>query len=205
MVALHQNGRRTLYRQYTGRAVRREAFGNVRRISVTIRRSVPSLSLWSRQRCQSVLMSGKTGAYRHPAIGSTFAGMPLQVLKALTRTQSACVYDNSIHEELLLGGHFVWFTAVQLPPRGAYQFAGESDLIESWAVHDGHAPQPGGFTYAMLYIPQRWMADSLDKRGMGDISTGSRPPYADRRSPIDHGHLVAGLCRHSSGGAAGVR
>ena len=79
-------------------------------------------------------------------------------------------YDSHDHEELLLG----------VTLQGSQRFSchravhtstpGKAILIEPGAVHDGHAPQPSGFTYAMLYIPQRWMSDSLRQRGMGDIS-----------------------------------
>lgn len=79
-------------------------------------------------------------------------------------------YDSHDHEELLVG----------VTLQGSQRFSchravhtstpGNAILIEPGAAHDGHAPQPSGFTYAMLYIPQRWMSDSLDQRGMGDIS-----------------------------------
>lgn len=79
-------------------------------------------------------------------------------------------YDSHDHEELLVG----------VTLQGSQRFSchravhtstpGNAILIEPGAAHDGHAPQPSGFTYAMLYIPQRWMSDSLDQRGLGDIS-----------------------------------
>ncbi|MGO2251129.1 MAG: AraC family transcriptional regulator [Raoultella ornithinolytica] len=79
-------------------------------------------------------------------------------------------YDSHDHEELLVG----------VTLQGSQRFSchravhtstpGNAILIEPGAAHDGHAPQPSGFTYAMLYIPQRWMSDCLDQRGMGDIS-----------------------------------
>lgn len=79
-------------------------------------------------------------------------------------------YDSHDHEELLLG----------VTLQGSQRFSchrtlhtstpGNAILIEPGALHDGYSPQPSGFTYAMLYIPQRWMANSLSQRGMGDIS-----------------------------------
>ena len=47
---------------------------------------------------------------------------------------------------------------------------GQVILIEPGAVHDGHAPDPEGFTYSMLYLPQRWLSAALERRGLGDIS-----------------------------------
>lgn len=43
-------------------------------------------------------------------------------------------------------------------------------VIEPGAVHDGHAPEEDGFTYAMLYIPQSWV-----ESGQG---AGSAPPLS---------------------------
>ncbi len=91
----------------------------------------------------------------------------LRGVKHRTKVRADDVGD---HEELLLG----------VTLQGSQRFSchravhtstpGKAILIEPGAVHDGHAPQPSGFTYAMLYIPQRWMSDSLRQRGMGVIS-----------------------------------
>lgn len=79
-------------------------------------------------------------------------------------------YDDHDHEELLLG----------VTLQGSQRFSchravhtstpGKAILIEPGAVHDGYAAQPTGFTYAMLYIPQNYVADSLSRYGMADIS-----------------------------------
>ena len=79
-------------------------------------------------------------------------------------------YDSHDHEELLLG----------VTLQGAQRFSchravhtstpGKAILIEPGAVHDGYAAQQDGFTYSMLYIPQKWVSESLQARGMGDIS-----------------------------------
>ncbi|WP_313684467.1 AraC family transcriptional regulator, partial [Pantoea sp.] len=36
--------------------------------------------------------------------------------------------------------------------------------------HDGHAPDTEGFTYVMLYLPQTWVAQMMERRGLGDIA-----------------------------------
>jgi AraC-like DNA-binding protein len=67
-------------------------------------------------------------------------------------------YDPHDHDEVLVG----------ITQQGVQQFrchrivhrstAGRVILIEPGAVHDGDAPEDVGFTYAMLYLPQRWLA-----------------------------------------------
>ncbi len=69
-------------------------------------------------------------------------------------------YDPHDHDEMLVG----------VTQQGLQRFhchrslhtsrPGRAMLIEPGAVHDGHAPQAEGFTYAMLYLPQRWVSDA---------------------------------------------
>lgn len=70
-------------------------------------------------------------------------------------------YDAHDHDEMLVG----------VTQQGVQRFCchrashtstpGRAILIEPGAVHDGHAPEAEGFTYAMLYLPQRWVAEHL--------------------------------------------
>lgn len=79
-------------------------------------------------------------------------------------------YDPHDHEEVLVG----------VTQQGVQQFhchrslhtstPGRAILIEPGAVHDGHAPEGGSFTYAMLYLPQSWVADMMLRLGQWDIS-----------------------------------
>ncbi len=79
-------------------------------------------------------------------------------------------YDPHDHEEVLVG----------VTQQGVQQFhchrslhtstPGRAILIEPGAVHDGHAPEGGSFTYAMLYLPQSWVADMMLRLGPWDIS-----------------------------------
>jgi AraC-like DNA-binding protein len=79
-------------------------------------------------------------------------------------------YDPHDHDEVLIG----------VTQQGLQRFhchralhtstPGRAILIEPGAVHDGHAPDAQGFTYAMLYIPQRWISGMMDARGLGDIA-----------------------------------
>ncbi len=79
-------------------------------------------------------------------------------------------YDPHDHDEMLVG----------VTQQGLQRFnchrslhtsrPGRAMLIEPGAVHDGHAPQAEGFTYAMLYLPQHWVSAAMHRRGMGDAS-----------------------------------
>ncbi|MDI3394468.1 AraC family transcriptional regulator [Pseudomonas sp. V98_8] len=80
-------------------------------------------------------------------------------------------YDPHDHDEMLVG----------VTHQGVQRFScnrlthtstpGRSILIEPGALHDGFAPEPEGFTYGMLYLPQRWVSSMTDRLGVGDISS----------------------------------
>lgn len=79
-------------------------------------------------------------------------------------------YDPHDHDEMLVG---VTLQGVQRFRCGRAQHTstpGKSMLIEPGAVHDGHAPDDSGFTYAMLYLPQPWLACMTERLGLPDIS-----------------------------------
>lgn len=75
-------------------------------------------------------------------------------------------YDPHDHDEALVG----------ITQQGIQEFrchravhrstVGRVMLIEPGAVHDGHAPQDIGFTYAMLYLPQPWLAAKAQQLGL---------------------------------------
>lgn len=75
-------------------------------------------------------------------------------------------YDPHDHDEALVG----------ITQQGVQEFrchravhrstTGRVMLIEPGAVHDGHAPQDVGFTYAMLYLPQPWLAARTQQLGL---------------------------------------
>lgn len=79
-------------------------------------------------------------------------------------------YDPHDHDELLVG----------ITQQGLQRFncrralhtssPGRAILIEPGAVHDGHAPDAEGFTYAMLYLPQSWVGEMMQRRGLGDVA-----------------------------------
>lgn len=79
-------------------------------------------------------------------------------------------YDPHDHDEMLVG----------ITQQGVQQFScnrslhvstpGRAILIEPGAVHDGHAPEKEGFTYAMLYLPQPYVSGITERLGLGDAS-----------------------------------
>lgn len=79
-------------------------------------------------------------------------------------------YDAHDHDEVLVG----------VTQQGVQQFTchqtlhtsqpGRAILIEPGAVHDGHAPETQGFTYAMLYLPQTWATGMMQRHGLHDVS-----------------------------------
>lgn len=79
-------------------------------------------------------------------------------------------YDAHDHDAVLVG----------VTQQGVQQFTchqtlhtsqpGRAILIEPGAVHDGHAPETQGVTYAMLYLPQTWATDMMQRHGLPDVS-----------------------------------
>ncbi|MFZ6777415.1 helix-turn-helix domain-containing protein [Undibacterium sp. Ji83W] len=80
-------------------------------------------------------------------------------------------YDAHDHDEMLVGvtqqgvQRFTCHGSVHTSTRG------RCILIEPGAVHDGHAPEQNGFTYAMLYLPQAWVNSMTQRLGLGDASS----------------------------------
>ena len=82
------------------------------------------------------------------------------------------------HDELLIG----------ITQQGVQRFRcqralhtstpGRAILIEPGAVHDGHAPDDAGFTYAMLYLPQDWTTRLLAQLGLFGLSA-IQPAFRD--------------------------
>jgi len=65
---------------------------------------------------------------------------------------------------------------------------GRAILIEPGALHDGHAPEANGFTYAMLYLPPAWVeraARRLNIAGLGGVEAAFGHTLVDDRSLVD--------------------
>lgn len=74
-------------------------------------------------------------------------------------------YDAHDHDEMLVGFTQQGVQRFRCKRADHTSVRGRSILIEPGSVHDGHAPEAGGFTYVMLYLPQRWVAAELERTG----------------------------------------
>ncbi|WP_369942112.1 AraC family transcriptional regulator [Xanthomonas medicagonis] len=79
-------------------------------------------------------------------------------------------YDPHDHDEVLVGVTLQGVQRFHCHRSLHTSTPGRAILIEPGAVHDGHAPAAEGFTYAMLYLPQPWVAGMLQRLGQHDIS-----------------------------------
>ncbi|MBK5072978.1 AraC family transcriptional regulator [Budviciaceae bacterium CWB-B4] len=79
-------------------------------------------------------------------------------------------YDSHDHDEVLVGITQQGLQRFNCHRAMHTSIPGRAILIEPGAVHDGHAPDTGGFTYAMLYLPQSWVSDIMQQRALGDVS-----------------------------------
>ncbi|UYB52626.1 AraC family transcriptional regulator [Xanthomonas sp. AM6] len=79
-------------------------------------------------------------------------------------------YDPHDHDEVLVGVTLQGVQRFHCHRSLHTSTPGRAILIEPGAVHDGHAPEEEGFTYAMLYLPQSWVADMLQRLGQWDIA-----------------------------------
>jgi AraC-like DNA-binding protein len=79
-------------------------------------------------------------------------------------------YDAHDHDETLVGVTQQGVQRFRCNRANHTSTPGRSILIEPCAVHDGHAPEAGGFTYAMLYLPQRWVCGHLERSAPGSAA-----------------------------------
>ncbi|EMX8448122.1 hypothetical protein DZA07_28195 [Pseudomonas aeruginosa] len=80
-------------------------------------------------------------------------------------------YDPHDHDEMLVGVTHQGMQRFSCNRSTYTSTPGRSMLIEPGALHDGFAPEPEGFTYGMLYLPQRWVSSMTDRLGVGDASS----------------------------------
>ncbi|PFW54760.1 AraC family transcriptional regulator, partial [Bacillus sp. AFS075960] len=78
-------------------------------------------------------------------------------IESLRAHFSGHAYDPHDHDDMLIGYTEQGVQRFQCHRSLHTSVPGRAILIEPGALHDGHAPEPGGFTYAMLYLPQSWV------------------------------------------------
>ncbi|SMH31497.1 AraC family transcriptional regulator [Azospirillum agricola] len=92
-------------------------------------------------------------------------------------------YELHDHDDVLVGVTEQGVQEFRCRRRLHTSTPGRAILIEPGELHDGHSPRDAGFTYAMLYLPQRLVAARLEAlRGAGMPSAtdlGFRDTLAD--------------------------
>jgi AraC-like DNA-binding protein len=101
---------------------------------------------------------------------------------------SGHAYDPHDHDDMLIGYTEQGVQRFQCHRSLHTSVPGRAILIEPGALHDGHAPEAGGFTYAMLYLPQAWVeraARRLDLPGLGGVEAAFGHTLVDDRGLVD--------------------
>lgn len=89
-------------------------------------------------------------------------------------------YDQHDHDDVLVGVTEQGVQAFRCRRRLHTSTPGRVILIEPGEMHDGHSPRESGFTYAMLYLPQRLVAARLEeRRERAPATLGFRDTLAD--------------------------
>lgn len=94
-------------------------------------------------------------------------------------------YDMHDHDEVLLGVTEQGVQSFRCGRQQVVSIPGRAILIEPGQPHDGHSPDPAGFTYQMLYLPLSWV------QARRDAVTGPLAPLGFRQTLWED----AGLCR----------
>ena len=76
-------------------------------------------------------------------------------------------YDLHDHDDALVGVTEQGVQEFRCRRRLNTSTAGRAILIEPGELHDGHSPREEGFTYAMLYLPQGWLAERFEELRAG--------------------------------------
>jgi AraC-like DNA-binding protein len=101
---------------------------------------------------------------------------------------SGHAYDPHDHDDMLIGYTEQGVQRFQCHRSLHTSVPGRAILIEPGALHDGHAPDASGFTYAMLYLPQAWVeraARRLDIAGLGGVEAAFGHTLVDDRNLVD--------------------
>ena len=101
---------------------------------------------------------------------------------------SGHAYDPHDHDDMLIGYTEQGVQRFQCHRSLHTSVPGRAILIEPGALHDGHAPDASGFTYAMLYLPPAWVeraARRLNIAGLGGVEAAFGHTLVDDRSLVD--------------------
>jgi AraC-like DNA-binding protein len=109
-------------------------------------------------------------------------------IESLRAHFSGHAYDPHDHDDMLIGYTEQGVQRFQCHRSLHTSVPGRAILIEPGALHDGHAPDASGFTYAMLYLPQAWVeraARRLNIAGLGGVEAAFGHTLVDDHSLVD--------------------
>jgi AraC-like DNA-binding protein len=109
-------------------------------------------------------------------------------IESLRAHFSGHAYDPHDHDDMLIGYTEQGVQRFQCHRSLHTSVPGRAILIEPGALHDGHAPDASGFTYAMLYLPQAWVeraARRLNIAGLGGVEAAFGNTLVDDHSLVD--------------------
>ncbi|MGF6446814.1 AraC family transcriptional regulator [Paraburkholderia youngii] len=109
-------------------------------------------------------------------------------IESLRAHFSGHAYDPHDHDDMLIGYTEQGVQRFQCHRSLHTSVPGRAILIEPGALHDGHAPEAGGFTYAMLYLPQAWVeraARRLDLPGLAGVEAVFGHTLVDDHALVD--------------------
>nr|WP_207455985.1 AraC family transcriptional regulator [Azospirillum sp. SYSU D00513] len=99
-------------------------------------------------------------------------------------------YDLHDHDDALVGVTEQGVQEFRCRRRLNTSTPGRAILIEPGELHDGNSPREEGFTYAMLYLPQRWLAERFDELRAG---TGAAAPPGFRSTLLSDPALTSAI------------
>jgi AraC-like DNA-binding protein len=111
-------------------------------------------------------------------------------IESLRAHFSGHAYDPHDHDDMLIGYTEQGVQRFQCHRSLHTSVPGRAILIEPGALHDGHAPDASGFTYAMLYLPQAWVEQAARRLNMAGLS-GVEAAFG--QTLVDDPRLVAAI------------
>jgi hypothetical protein len=109
-------------------------------------------------------------------------------IESLRAHFSGHAYDPHDHDDMLIGFTEQGVQRFQCHRSLHTSVPGRAILIEPGATHDGHAPEAGGFTYSMLYLPQAWVeraARRIDLPGLSGVEAAFGHTLVDDRALVE--------------------